>query len=172
MTGSLRYSGSLLCALLLGACSSARQTAVPPASPVVAVGPLERSFMQEEAHWAYAAVYDSSRIAPEFTGLIGAAGGDVDYLVFLGTWCSDSRREVPRFLKIMDQAGITADRIRLYGVDRAKESGDGMAGRYAISRVPTFILLRGGEELGRIVEHPVTTLEGDLLDILSRAALR
>ena len=67
--------------------------------------------------------------------------------MFLGAWCSDSRREVPRFLKIADLAGMDATRIKLYGLDRTKKSSDGLTDRYGIERVPTFIFLRGDKEV-------------------------
>ena len=35
-----------------------------------------------------------------------------------------------------------------------------------IKYVPTFIVYRNGKEIGRIVESPQTTLEGDLKNIL------
>ena len=93
----------------------------------------------------------------------------METIVLLGTWCGDSRREVPRFLRIADMAGIPADRITLVGVDRAKKSGDGMSDRYPVEKVPTFIFLKGGVEIGRIVETPAGTLEGDMLTILARS---
>ena len=65
------------------------------------------------------------------------------------------------------QAGIPAERVRLHGLDRAMKSPDGLAAGYQIVRVPTFIVLRGGKEEGRIVERPIGTLEGDLLTILA-----
>ena len=94
-----------------------------------------------------------------------AAG--VEVLVFIGTWCPDSKRHVPRFLKIVDQAGLSESQLRLYGVDRAIDDGGGHATRWNIQRVPTFIFLHQGRELGRVVENPSGTLEGDIARILA-----
>ncbi len=96
---------------------------------------------------------------------------EVHILIFLGTWCGDSRREVPRFLKILDKAGFPATRTKLVGVDRRrdrykKSPGDEQWGLH-IRRVPTFILLKDGKEIGRIVERPTLSLEQDLCDMLS-----
>ncbi|WP_088339523.1 thioredoxin domain-containing protein [Robiginitalea sediminis] len=96
---------------------------------------------------------------------------DVEILVFLGTWCGDSRREVPRFLKILDEAGFPPSRLKLVAVDRRrptyKTSPGGEERGKNILRVPTFILQRTGREVGRIVERPRMGLELDLCDILS-----
>jgi hypothetical protein len=130
---------------------------------------MGREALEDPAHGDFALVYDTSRIHQDFVSLIQQVHEGIDVVVFLGTWCSDSRREVPRFLKIADLAGIESDRIKLYGLDRTKKSSDGLTDRYGIERVPTFIFLRGEREVGRIVELPRTTLEGDVLSILAGA---
>jgi thiol-disulfide isomerase/thioredoxin len=94
---------------------------------------------------------------------------DAEFIVFLGTWCSDSKKEVPRFLKVVDRCGVPAERVKLYGLDRSKKSPDGLAETYGITKVPTFIVLKHGREVGRITELPQTTLEADLLTILASA---
>ena len=112
-------------------------------------------------------VFDRAVIEPEFIGLISQVSEGADFLVFLGTWCGDSRREVPRFLRIVQEAGIDEDHVQLYNLDHSKKSPDGLTERWTIERVPTFIVLRNGSEVGRIVERPRSTLEGDLLSILA-----
>ena len=96
---------------------------------------------------------------------------ELHILVFLGTWCGDSRREVPRFMKIMDAAGFPTDRMKLVGVDRRREhykkSPGGEQWGLNIQRVPTFIFLKNGKEVGRIVERPLLGLEQELCDLLS-----
>jgi thiol-disulfide isomerase/thioredoxin len=107
-------------------------------------------------------------MSPPIT-LIRATNAGTSFLVFFGTWCSDSRREVPHFLKIADDCGIDSSRIRLYGLDRSKKSRDGLTEKYHIDRVPTFIFLKDGDEIGRITEKPTGTLEADMLAILAAA---
>src|SRR2546426_10468935 len=82
--------------------------------------------------------------------------------VYFGSWCSDSRREVPRFLRILDRASPARLKVRYYGIDRTKKEPERLVRRGAIERVPTFILRADGREVGRIVETPQTTLEHDL----------
>ncbi len=92
--------------------------------------------------------------------------------IFMGTWCSDSQREVPRFMKIMDFLGVSKGQIQLVGVNRKKQAFEGQDLGKRIKRVPTFIFYqhefadRTPTEIGRIVESPVESLEKDMLKIL------
>lgn len=100
---------------------------------------------------------------------VGTAG--IDITVFFGTWCGDSRREVPRIVKLLDEMGFPEENLALVavdGVDEAlKQSPGGEERGREIYRVPTVIVERGGREISRLVEHPVLSLERDLLAILS-----
>ena len=97
------------------------------------------------------------------------AGHSLEVEIFLGTWCIDSRREVPRFFKLLDQINIIADQnIRIWAVDREKKLETGLARERDIYRVATFIFFDGKRELGRIIETPDISLEEDLLSILER----
>lgn len=87
--------------------------------------------------------------------------------IFMGTWCGDSRREVPRIYKILDYCGIDSSAVQLIMVSAAdsayKQSpGHEERGR-DIFRVPDFIVQDQDRELGRIIESPVISLEKDLL---------
>ena len=90
---------------------------------------------------------------------------DVDVTIFMGTWCGDSKRETPRFYKILDAAGKTDD-IELITVDHSKTTPEGLEAGKNIKRVPTLIFSKDGKELGRIVEYPIESLEKDMLKIL------
>lgn len=92
-----------------------------------------------------------------------------DITVFMGSWCGDSKREVPRLIKILRKADFSIDNFKIVFVndhDSAyKQSPQHEeAGRY-IYRVPTIIIEKNNTEVGRIVEHPVESLEKDLLKI-------
>lgn len=91
--------------------------------------------------------------------------------VFLGTWCGDSKREVPRFYKILKSAKFNEEQLKVFAVDRTEEaykrSPNGEEKGLNIHRVPTFIFYKNGKEVNRIVEHPKETLERDILNIIS-----
>jgi len=95
-------------------------------------------------------------------------------IVFLGTWCGDSRREVPRFFKLLDSCGIDSSSVDIVTVSNAdslyKQSPNHEERGFYIFRVPDFIVLDKGREMGRIVESPVASLEKDLLSIVSGAS--
>lgn len=99
---------------------------------------------------------------------IAAVTGSHDVLVFFGTWGKDSESEVPKILRILDAADNRNLKPALYGVGRDNKEGIGMSERFGIQRVPTTIVLRGGVELGRIVEYPQTSNEEELLRILKK----
>lgn len=92
---------------------------------------------------------------------------DYTVTIVLGTWCSDSRREVPRFMKIIDQWGFPEDKISFIGVDINKAAPLADFKEYGIERVPTFIFYKNKSEKGRIIEIPVTSLEQDTRIILT-----
>lgn len=129
------------------------------------LGKISRADLSE----SWLTSHEQAPIDPPFLDMIRQAQGGVDVVVFIGTWCSDSRREVPRFLRIADEVGMDQSRYMLYALDRGKSSPEGTEKSYGVERVPTFIFLRGGKEIGRIVESPRTTLEGDILTILVAA---
>ena len=93
---------------------------------------------------------------------------DVSIIIVLGTWCGDSKEQVPRFLKILEQIGYDASKIKLICVDRNKKAGDVMIDDLKVEKVPTFIFYRKNTEIGRIIEVPVDLLERDILHILSK----
>ena len=86
---------------------------------------------------------------------------------FMGTWCGDSKRETPRFYKILDETGFDQDYFELVTVGRNKKTPDNLQEGFNIIRVPTFIFYKDGEEVGRFVEYPRETLEKDILKILT-----
>jgi hypothetical protein len=87
----------------------------------------------------------------------------LEILIVLGTWCSDSQEQVPKFFKILDKIKFSKKDVQMICVDRDKKAGDVDIINYNIQKVPTFIIYRKGREIGRIIEIPYATLEKDLL---------
>jgi len=94
--------------------------------------------------------------------------GELNCVIVLGTWCGDSKEQVPRFFKILDQSGTKFDKLEIYCFDRQKEApGMDIKTRFQIEKVPTFIFFRNDAEIGRIIETPKVSLENDMLEIFS-----
>jgi hypothetical protein len=92
--------------------------------------------------------------------------------IFLGTWCGDSRREVPRMIKMLECCNFDFSNLTLIMVSNddslyKQSPAHEEAGRNIV-RVPTIIVEEYRREEGRIVEYPVSSLEKDLLSILSK----
>jgi len=92
---------------------------------------------------------------------------DMEIYVVFGSWCSDSLHHVPAFMKILQAVSFPPEKTIYIAVNRQKEDPEGLSAPFNIERVPTFIFLQGGREIGRIVENPETSLEQDTLNILA-----
>ena len=93
---------------------------------------------------------------------------DVTIKGFMGTWCGDSKREIPNFYKLLDKSEFNYKNLELVTVNRQKKA-NGLEKGFNVIRVPTFIFYKDGKEIGRFVEHAVdnSTIEADILKIIS-----
>lgn len=106
----------------------------------------------------------SYNVDKQALGELDALLEGVEIKVVMGTWCHDSKREVPRFYKILDNKAANVEMIAL---DRKKQAPNGETDGMGITNTPTFIFYKNGEEMNRIVETPVESLEQDMVKILS-----
>ncbi len=89
-------------------------------------------------------------------------------IVVMGTWCEDSRREVPRLVKIFHSLHLFLE-PKIIFVDEEKDDPAGQAKALGVKYVPTIIFRnKKGEEMGRIVESPDVDLVSDILKIFSK----
>lgn len=142
---------------------------VEESGTVVVCGEFDRSLLlnDERLNSWYQPRYDDYAVDTTLISFIQQYSKNVRYIVIAGTWCSDSKREIPHLLKILDAAKVSPQQLWLFGVDRTKTSDDGTTQKYLITNVPTIILEKEGKEIGRITEHPEGTLEQDIVKILS-----
>lgn len=92
---------------------------------------------------------------------------NVSVKAFIGSWCHDSKRELPRFYKIMELTAFDfTNNFQMIGITIGKKTPDNLQKGYAVKHTPTFIFYRDGKEIGRFVEHSRKTIEKDLLRIL------
>jgi len=143
----------------------------PPPTPIpvwygpLAVEQLEQAFPEFRQH------REEYQPQARWLAFLEKAKGKYALVVAMGTWCSDSREQVPRLLKILELLGPANPfpELVLLGVDRGKKVVPAARFPYGpVERVPTIVVTFGGSELGRIVETPLSgSLEEDLVRILA-----
>jgi thiol-disulfide isomerase/thioredoxin len=101
--------------------------------------------------------------------LIDKDKSGISIKIIMGTWCPDSRREIPRLMRILDIWQFPASNLTFIGVDDAKNSPVAEYNKLDIQKVPTIIIYKNNVEAGRIIEIPVTSLEQDMVKILGRS---
>jgi thiol-disulfide isomerase/thioredoxin len=109
----------------------------------------------------------SYKPGPEVIRAFSEINQPVQVKIFLGTWCSDTKREVPRFLKILDESRTQLVRYDFFGMNRTKMDPKGNWKKYNIINLPTFIFYRDGKEFGRFIESPKgKSTDEDFIQIL------
>jgi len=167
---------TLCIAILLTSCNSTKtattetavaETATPAPVKTTLLGKEDRSALEKAPFDAwFNRNYAKYTVKEEPLAAITNGLKGVTVTTFMGTWCGDSKRETPRMYKILDAAAYDADDVTLITVDRSKQNPKEYTSGQNIIRVPTFIFTKDGEEIGRIVERPVVSLEEDMLKIL------
>jgi thiol-disulfide isomerase/thioredoxin len=132
----------------------------------VPLGPITREQI-EAADPAWVEALVEAKPDAEAARALASVEPGAEVTVFLGTWCGDSRREVPRLWRALDEnGGAVPFQIRYIGVDREKQQPAELVAGSGVHYVPTFIVSRGGQEVGRIVESSPRGIERDLLALL------
>ncbi|MDP4193434.1 MAG: thioredoxin family protein [Bacteroidota bacterium] len=133
------------------------------------IGQINREALSDTSFsWWFNSEYDNYTVkSKELDDSVKEEIRDYDITIVLGTWCSDSRREIPRFLKILDSLGFDSGKVKLLAVDREKKGLGDEIDSLKIELVPTIIFYKDGKEAGRITEAPVETLETDTNNIIT-----
>ena len=111
--------------------------------------------------------YNSYSIDKSTAKKLKKAFKGVTIKAFMGTWCGDSKRETPKFYKLLASAEFNLKNLEMITVNRGKRTPDNLQRGYEIRRVPTFIFYKKGKEIGRYVEYARETLDKDILKILT-----
>ena len=168
----------------LAACASAPAAPSSPAHPAtpaaaaapakppkpVLLGPITREQVEAAVpDWVQAEV-ESAPDKAAVQALASVPPG-AEVTVYMGSWCGDSRREVSRLWRVLDEAGGSLPcTISYIGVDHDKKEPAALVAGSDLRYVPTFIVKRDGREVGRIVESSPHGVEQDLLALLSGSA--
>jgi hypothetical protein len=91
--------------------------------------------------------------------------------IVMGTWCSDSKEQVPRLYSMLDYMKYKDKNLTLYCVDLNKKTMANETDHLQILKVPTIIFYYKGKEIGRIIETPVKSLEKDMMRIIRSVTL-
>ena len=136
-------------------------------TPFQSFGEFSRDQLENSTHnsW-FVENYNAHPLNKALVSQIDSLFDDIEVTIYMGTWCEDSQREVPGFFKIIDALGANDQVQPIVGLNEDKVSHDGSAEQAGVTNVPTFILSKDGEEINRIVEIPIISLEQDILYIL------
>lgn len=126
------------------------------------------AFTDTTFSWWFSTEYNDYDVEEGITSQLSPMLEDISIKIVMGTWCSDSRREVPHFYKILDLSNFQEKNLTVINVDRKKLAEEIDLSDLKIELVPTFIVYRDKTEIGRIIETPEETLEKDLLNILNK----
>lgn len=135
---------------------------------VMLIGQHSKSDLQQEPYATWFNPEEASYVPNQET-LFSLRNLNQDYTItiFMGTWCDDSKQQVPRFYKILNAIDFDLSKVRLITVDRSKTTPEKFEDGLNITNVPTFIFYKNGKELHRIVETPVESLEKDMFKIVT-----
>lgn len=136
----------------------------------VLVGQCDKKGLQKGTYGAYFnSQYELYKPAENYIKRISKKLENVEVKIVFGSWCHDSKLQVPRFIKVLDQAGYDERDLFIIGVNSKKNALIMSIDNLNIERVPTFIFYKNGVELGRIIETPKKTMEKDIWKIVRRA---
>jgi len=143
--------------------SSVAQQSVP-SNPVGRISSRDVKAIVAAWNGAAAAAATSRQHLAAYRRLRGGA----TVRVFLGAWCDDSKDEVPKFMNLVEVLGTNPPfAVEYFGVDPKKQEPARELRSNDVKYLPTFVVIRNGHEVGRIVEHPPHNLDDDLLHLLN-----
>lgn len=87
--------------------------------------------------------------------------------VFMGTWCHDSKREVPALFKVMELIDNPRISANYTALEYKRRGPKDVIQQNNIKRTPTFIIYKNGKQIGRIIEEVTISMEADLFNIIS-----
>ena len=146
--------------ITLVSCTTAHKTAkidykiVPDNKAKILKGVINRALIENDT--AFVWFKENMKWGQTDEAAIGAFKEKADkfkLVVFGGTWCPDTQNLLPIFYRLVDKSGYPDKNITLIAVDRKKETIHNLNKIYNIISVPTFIVIKDGKEIGRVVEY-------------------
>lgn len=152
----------MTCALAVSACFAQTKSSdslqpytitVTPKAKILK-GLLSRSVIENDTTFKwFKDNYKLGRVDASAVEAFKKNGSSIHMIVFGGTWCEDTQNLLPQFYRLADASGYADSSITLVGVDRNKKTLDNLSDAFHITNVPTFIVMKEGKEIGRVVEY-------------------
>lgn len=92
------------------------------------------------------------------------AAGDTVFVDFYTDWCSTCRAQRRNINALRSKNPAYDENIVFIDVDWDIHAGSALAKKYQIPRRSTLLVLKGDQELGRIVANPSPTAIKELMD--------
>lgn len=131
--------------------------------PDFVVGVIEQNQLMQDFP-LFSRGYSSAMSSEEQNALVAKWPKDLHIDVYFGTWCHDSQREVPKFLKLMSENPAVS--YRLVSLDYEKSDPSGLSANDDVKYTPTFVVKKSGNEIGRIVENTKENYAKDITNML------
>ena len=158
---------TIFCACLLG-CAGI----FPKNNPTVIFddgnhfGLLSKSLITDhDSYTWFPKQYDAYQ--PDLNEFDSANLKQISIKIFMGTWCHDSKREVPRLYKILDELYYDYENFEIIGLTKDKKGYFQDYASFGITNTPTIIFYRNDLEIGRIIEEPKGSLEDQMARIIA-----
>lgn len=91
---------------------------------------------------------------------------DTQIELFFGSWCSHCQHWVPRLMRVLDDAKNPHITVNVHAMSEDQSQPEDSIRKYNASKTPTIVVVQNGNELGRIEEEPLVSMEADLVRIL------
>jgi thiol-disulfide isomerase/thioredoxin len=129
------------------------ETVVEPSGTKILKGVITKDVIAKDTSFKWFA-NNQKNFVPDAAAVASLKnnGAGLQFLVFGGTWCEDTQLLLPRYFSWLQAVGFPDERVTLIGVDRSKKTIGHLAEALGVTNVPTFIVLKNGKELGRVVE--------------------
>jgi hypothetical protein len=89
---------------------------------------------------------------PQYIDSLKTLKDSLDIKLFVGTWCSDSKKWTPRFFNLLSYLKVKS--IEIIAVDTTKIDEKKLVSVYRVDSVPTFIFLKNNKFHARLNVKP------------------
>jgi thiol-disulfide isomerase/thioredoxin len=137
---------------------------------IILQGLLSKDIIKNDRRFTW---YPSSQASYQPTAQqiasLSAAKSSISFLIFGGTWCEDTQFILPKFFKWMELSEFSETSVVLFGVNRKKESMGQLSTIFDIKNVPTIIVMKNGQEIGRVIEYGKSgKWDNEIMNLITR----